>query len=116
MKMEFKWLSFCGDATSDYGVSTSEPCNIGQLIDCILTRSGQNEERGDIWVSDPREPQSIYLCSYKHGRFAEPLWWKKDYDPAILDQYRCKKVIKIRANGGYGAMSYSIKIDEQDSL
>lgn len=107
MDMEFSWKHSCGDATDNYDVCTTEPCTVGQLIECILYRSKQYRERGSIWLY----PGNVYLCSYKDRVISKPLWWIENYNQSILTEYQGANVVKISANGGYGAMDYSIKYE-----
>lgn len=103
----------CGDATSWYDVIITGELTVKQFIEQIKHESG--EERNHGWFGDftinKKDEYTWPFLEYRAGS----LYMSKFQDKApyreILDRYGDMKITKLRANGGWGNMSYYISVD-----
>lgn len=85
------------DCTASYNVELNIECTVKELIENILKRN----EWGDIKLKDTSgKYNKVYKIEYKNDNINDR------FDDNLLN----KKVINIKAIGGYGYMDYLITI------
>lgn len=103
----------CGDATCWYTVKLTEELTIKEFIEQIRQESAEEHNHGwfgDFTISNKDEYTWPFM-EYRSGklyasRFQDKSPWKE-----TLDTYGDMKITSMRANGGWGNMSYYIRVD-----
>lgn len=101
MKLRFEKTQENGDATSNYDVTFYGEATVDDFCDAVLAHSVQQPERGKIYISEPGDPWHATICEYSHS----VMEFQNDYF-----DYKNRKVVSARANGGWGAMDYWLTV------
>ena len=100
VKLNFESGPF-GDCTSNYNVDTNAEC-VAKFIEEVVKESPY--EWGQFCIrADNAGDRDICVCSYKKGKVI-----RKSLN---YGTYGAAKIKSIFANGGWGAMSYDIKVE-----
>ena len=103
MRINFEKTQENGDATCNYNVTWSElGATVDDICDAVLAHAIQAKERGDIYVSMPNDRWYGHIANYFNSimEFHDAYFVFKD-----------RKVHRIWANGGWGAMSYYLTLE-----
>lgn len=102
--IKFKHLKDNSDATSNFDIILDKPYTVGEFIDEVL--STRKNEWGDIWIQlkDGWRVMLDPFLEYRHGQITDKFHWE-DY---LLEQ----SIKSVFANGGWSAMTYWIKLEE----
>ena len=115
MNIEFKHTGGpYGDATSTYDVIVPDGTTVREFIRYISDEySVEHGEWGDFSCATRRFGKFL---SYDRGRlfFEESKYGTpKEKCQPVLDEIIDKKIAKIKANGGWSAMSYTLYLKEE---
>ena len=103
MRIKFNKTQENSDATNDYNVTWDEmEVTVDNICDAVLAHAIQTKERGKIYISIPSDPWYGYVADYFHSVM--------EFHDAYFD-FKHRKVHRIWANGGYGAMSYYLTLE-----
>lgn len=103
MRLNFEKTQENGDATCNYIVTWSElGATVDDICDAVLAHSMQANERGDIYISTSTNCWHAQVCEYQTSVM--------EFHDAYFD-YKDRKVHRIWANGGWGAMSYYLTLE-----
>jgi hypothetical protein len=101
-----------GDATSNYDVIVPGGTTVREFIRYI--RDEYSVKHGEWGTFAYNHPFDKFL-SYNRGSLffeEDPYGTPKEKCQPILDEIIDKKIIKIKANGGWSAMSYTLYLEE----
>ena len=104
MKFEFVKTQENGDATSNYIVMIQEGINVDTFLDEILYRNLKmtSPDRGQVYVCGDTSIWDHKIAEFD-GQYMEFLM---DYF-----DFKERKIQNVRANGGWGAMSYYLTLE-----
>lgn len=86
-----------GDCTAPYNIALDKIYTVEEFIQTILTRI---KEWGHIGIDDGKTIFGNPSCEYRYGKLLSTL----------PENIRKKQIISVRADGGWTAMDYYIKI------
>lgn len=90
------------DCTAPYDVELDKEYTVGQLVDVILSRAGTLREWGYIGIYDGESIFGNPKCEYADARLGTG---------SMPSEFLAKKVIKVKADGGWSRMDYLIWVE-----